>query len=423
MGEEAPYGLLGRRLSHSWSPQIHSLLGSAPYTLREVEPDALAATVADDGWRGLNVTIPYKRDVMALADEVSPTARRLGAANTLVRKDDGSILADNTDMYGFSWMLSSFCRKRLGGEPEELLGGRDVLVLGSGGASKAVIGALEDVGACPSVISRSGRDTYGNILELHASASLIVNTTPVGMFPDCPASPLDRTTLDNMDAVLGVLDVVYNPGRTGLMLDADDLSIPTAGGLEMLVAQARRSSELFQGHAIPDDVMDGIVDGIRREKTNVFLIGMPGCGKTGAGRRLARMTGRPFVDLDDVIEIEAGKSIPDIFSEEGEDAFRMRETSAVEEYGRRDGLIIACGGGVVTKQANLRPMRQNGTIIMLDRDITRLPTKGRPVSKERGVKAIAAERMPPYRSWADIILPCTGSAEGDAVKIKGLLHI
>ena len=212
--QEAPYGLLGRTLGHSWSPQIHKRLGSAPYLLIELEPDELEPYVRSGRWRGLNVTIPYKREAAELADEQSPRVQRVGAANTLVRRPDGTVFAENTDVLGFSWMLERFARRAWGTPAAEVLAGAEALVLGSGGASRAVIDVLEQTGCRAAVISRSGSDTYATIVERHPRAVLVVNTTPVGMYPHCPDSPLAPQTLERLPRLRGVLDVVYNPRRT-----------------------------------------------------------------------------------------------------------------------------------------------------------------------------------------------------------------
>lgn len=421
---EARFGLVGRSLGHSWSPQIHARLGSAPYALVEVEPDGLAPLVRDGAWRGLNVTIPYKREAAALADVRSPAARRIGAANTLVRAEDGSIVAENTDVLGFSWMLSRFCRERLGGSPRDLLEGEKVLVLGSGGASQAVVDALEHVaGARAVVISRSGDETYATLVERHADAALLVNTTPVGMFPRCPAAPVPEGDLARLTGLRGVLDVVYNPERTGLCLCAERLGLPSESGLAMLVAQALYASELFQGRQIDDAVVPLIEREIRSQTQNVVLIGMPGAGKTSSGRALARALGRPFVDIDEVVATEQGRSAAQIIREDGEGRFREIESEATARYGARSGLVIACGGGVVTRPENYGPLRQNGTIVLLDRPVGQLGTEDRPVSQARGVEQLAAERMPLYRAWSDVVVRCTGTPQGDAALIRSRLGL
>lgn len=286
MGESAAhspvtYGLLGRTLKHSWSPQIHERLGTVPYELVELEPSELAAFVREGSWQGLNCTIPYKRDLVGLVDELRPNAKRIGAVNTLLHGPDGRVIGDNTDLFGFAWMLGRFCERHLG--TRDALRGSKALVLGSGGASKAVVAALEDAGAVPVVISRHGTNTYETIRERHADAALIVNTTPVGMYPNCPASPLPDKTLEALPGMQGVVDVVYNPERTGIMLDADRLQIPAESGLAMLVGQAWLSSCMWQGVELDEALIGSIERQITLQCRNIALIGMPGSGKTSAG--------------------------------------------------------------------------------------------------------------------------------------------
>lgn len=421
--EGVTYGLLGRTLGHSWSPQIHARLGSVPYRLVELEPDEVASYVREGDWQGLNVTIPYKSQAARLADEATERVRRLGVANTLLRRPDGSILAENTDVLGFSWMLERFCTRHLGGSAMRALGEKVVLVLGSGGASQAVQAALADTGARVVVVSRRGEEAYEGLERRHADATLVVNTTPVGMYPACPASPVTDAQLSALLGLRGVLDVVYNPERTGICLAAERLGVPSESGLAMLVAQALFSSELWQGHVLDHALVSAIEAEIRRETRNVVLIGMPGSGKTTCGRELARILGREHVDLDRAFADRFGLSPAEVIGREGEPRFRDMETEVLADYGRRSGLVISCGGGVVTRAANLDLMRQNGTVVMLDRDIRELSSRGRPLSRARGVEALAAERMPLYRAWADVVLPCTGTARGDALEISRRLDV
>lgn len=426
MGEKdldaAPFGLVGRTLGHSWSRQIHERLGSAPYALHELEPDEVAPFVRGGAWRGLNVTIPYKRRAAELADERSPRVERLSAANTLVRREDGSILAENTDVLGFFWMLARFCRRELGSSVNEALGSRKALVLGSGGASQAVRLALEEYAGMDVVtVSRSGKETYEGLARRHADAALVVNTTPVGMFPNCPASPLDEETLSALTGLVAVLDVVYNPRRTGLLLAAERLGLPAESGLAMLVAQALYASELFQGRDLDDSLVAEVEGQIRAQTENVVLIGMPGAGKSSCGRALARLLGRPFVDVDEAIALECGRTAAQIIREDGEEAFRAVETEVTGRYAARSGLVLACGGGVVTREENRDLIRQNARVVFLDRPIAELSDDGRPMSQTKGVERLAAERMDAYRSWADVTLPCTGSPAGDAELARRLL--
>ena len=409
-----PYGVLGRVLGHTYTPTIYKELAGLEYVRFEREPEDLEAFMTGDEWEGTNVTIPYKADAAAAADERSPRVRRLGVANTLVRRPDGTIYAENTDVLGFAWMLERFCRRELGGSANEVLLGKKCLVLGSGGASQAVQAALEDVGAAVVVVSRAGEDNYGNLLERHADASLVVNTTPVGMFPSCPATPVADEDLARMAGLLGVLDVVYNPNRTGICLAAESLGLPSESGLAMLVAQAFFASELFQGKKLDEASIEPIELDIERQTRNIVLIGMPGAGKTTTGKRLARLLSRPFVDIDDEVALRSGQTAAQIIEQRGEDAFRKVETEVTGDVCSRSGLVVACGGGVVTRPCNRDLLRQNGVVVMVDRPLGELSSKGRPVSAAKGIERLAAERMDAYRSWSDIQIECTGTAEGDA---------
>ncbi|MGI6755373.1 MAG: shikimate kinase [Atopobiaceae bacterium] len=437
--QEVTFGLVGKTLAHSWSPQIHTTLGSAPYTLIELEPEEVATFIRHGSWKGLNVTIPYKQKAYELADYTTASADALGVANTLVHTPDGAILADNTDYAGFAWMLERFCTQELGvSSAQALLQDKKVLVLGSGGASKAVCAALQDAGAHVVVISRSGKNTYANLVSLHHDAALMVNTTPVGTYPNCPASVVSDEMLMQLTQLKGVLDVVYNPQRTGLMLAAEKLGLPTESGLGMLVAQAAYSSARFLGKApvptadasksqallAPDPIdIQRIERLIKTQSMNIALIGMPGSGKTTTGRRLARLLRRPFVDMDDAFGLDHGITPAECIRRFGEAHFRDLEHATLKACAARSCLVIACGGGVVVRPENFDILRQNSMIVMLDRDLSQLSVAGRPLSQAEGVKQLARDRMALYRSWANIILPCTGSAAGDAEAIMALLDL
>ena len=414
------FGLLGRTLGHSWSPEIHEQLGSVPYELVELEPDELASYVREGRWEGLNVTIPYKREALALTDELAPAAGRLGAVNTLIRTKKG-IRGDNTDLFGFSWLLRRFVERELGGIGA--IRGKEVLVLGTGGASRAVKAALEDAGALPRTISRTGDDTYATLEERHAHAVMVVNATPVGMYPKCPATPLDEGRLARLPDLKGVIDVIYNPERTGICLAAEQLGIPSESGLAMLVAQAWRSGELWQDSTLDESLIGRIEEGIRTRERNVILIGMPGSGKTTCGRELGILTGRKAIDLDHAFSKRFGRSAAEVIEHDGEDAFRTMETEVLASYAKGSQQVLSCGGGVVCRQENLALMRQNGVVVMLDRPIGELSSRGRPISRARGVETLARERLPLYRAWADHIVACTGSARGDALEIARRLAL
>lgn len=421
--EDARYGLLGRKLGHSWSPQIHACLGSTPYALYEREPEDVETFVRSGSWQGLNVTIPYKRRAYELADDASLRATRLGVANTLVRRPDGTVYADNTDVGGFAWMLDRFCRRAWGVGAASALSDAPVLVLGSGGASQAVQAALQECGADVAVISRRGADTYDTLTDRHADARLLVNTTPVGMYPACPASPLTDEQFAGLTVLRGVLDVVYNPVRTGICLQAERRGLPYESGLAMLVAQARQSCELFLGHGIDDGQVEQIERRLHDQMTNICIIGMPGVGKTSAGTSLAHKLSRPFVDMDDAFLLHNEVSAADYIKSFGEAAFRDAETEVLSSCAGRSGLVIACGGGVVERPENYDLLHQNGTIVMLDRPIDGLSVVGRPVSQAMGVEAIAKRRMGLYLGWADIQVACTGTPSDDADEIRRLLEL
>lgn len=382
-------GLLGERLGHSYSPQIHSHLGEYSYELFEKRPEELADFLLHGDFTGLNVTIPYKKAVLPYCAALTGRARRLGSVNTLVRRPDGSLLGHNSDYFGFASLLS---RTGLS------VAGKKALVLGSGGASVTVVAVLEALGAKPVVISRSGENNYSN-LDRHGDAALIVNATPVGMYPNNGVTPVH---LDGFPHLEGVLDLIYNPAKTALLLEAEARGLTAANGLWMLVAQAKESAEHFTGSPIADGAIDKIYRILRRQMENIILIGMPGCGKSTVGRALASRTGRTLVDADAVIVEKAGMSIPDIFARQTEAGFRAIETAVLAELGKQSGLIIATGGGCVTRPENESLLRQNGRCVWLRRDLSRLPTKGRPLSQQNNLLTMYRARKPLYRKFADL---------------------
>ena len=402
-------GLLGRKLGHSYSPQIHGLLGDYSYDLFEKEPDELASFLKNGDFTGINVTIPYKKDVIPYLDVLSPAAQKIGSVNTIVRRADGSLFGHNSDYFGFVSLV-----KHSGIAVE----GKKVLVLGSGGTSNMVVTALRDLGAAPVVISRSGENNYGN-LHLHSDASVIVNATPVGMYPNTGVSPID---LRRFPALTGVLDVIYNPAKTQLLLDAEKLGIPHENGLWMLVAQAKEAAEYFTGKKLPDSCIEKIHGILSRQMKNIVLIGMPGCGKSTIGTLLAETLGRTFVDADAQIVQMAGKSIPEIFAQDGEDAFRQWESDALAHLGKQSGLVIATGGGCVTRQRNYPALHQNGSIVWLERDLSLLPTDGRPLSQSNRLEEMYAVRKPLYEAFADVRVANTGSPEDTVTEILSKLE-
>ena len=391
-------GLLGRKLGHSYSPQIHSYLGDYPYTLFEKEPEEVADFVLHGDYTGMNVTIPYKKDVIPYLDELSPAAQKMASVNTIVRRKDGTLFGHNTDYFGFTSMVL-----RSGIQ----VSGKKVLVLGSGGTSNTAVKALTDLGAIVIIISRTGENNYAN-LHLHDDASVIVNTTPVGMYPKTGVSPVDLKLFPKLE---GVLDVIYNPARTQLLLDAEKMGLPCENGLWMLVAQAKEAAEYFTDAPISDDVIAKIHRKLSSQMQNIVLIGMPGCGKSTVASALAAKLGRKAVDADAEIVRMAGKSIPDIFAQDGEEVFRAWETKVLAELGKQSGLIIATGGGCVTQDRNYPLLHQNGNVFWLHRDISLLPTEGRPLSQRNKLTDLYAARKPLYDRFSDCFIDNNGSLE------------
>ena len=402
-------GLLGRKLGHSYSPQIHGQLASYNYSLFEKEPEELEGFLKNGNFVGLNVTIPYKKDVIPFLDQLSPVARRLGAVNTIVRRGDGSLVGHNTDYFGFRYLVHQSGLD---------VSGKKVLVLGSGGASNTAVAALQELGARVVIISRSGENNYGN-LHLHANASVIVNTTPVGMYPNTGVSPIDLGCFPQLE---GVLDVVYNPARTQILLDAENRGLVAMNGLWMLVAQAKESAEWFSGETIPDSRIVQIHAALRAQMENIILVGMPGCGKTTIGRLLARETGKQFVDADEALEARVGRKITDIIPTDGEAAFRCLETETLAELGKQSGFVIATGGGCVTQERNYPLLHQNGTILWLTRALDKLPTEGRPLSQTGKLQQMLATRQPMYRRFADAVIENDGTVEETLAQIRAALE-
>ena len=409
--DEKLYGLLGRKLGHSWSVPIHKALGCADYRLIELEPEQLGDFLRREDIGGLNVTIPYKRDVMQFCDVIDPAAETIGSVNTLVRRD-GRLYGYNTDIDGFLHMLR---RAKIS------LAGKKVLILGSGGASLTAQAAARQEGAREiAVLSHSDLDHCEFIN--HRDAEALVNTTPVGMWPALDGLSMN---LRNLPSITDVVDVIYNPGRTSLLLQAEEMEGETryhrhfrwTGGLPMLVQQARRAEELFFGRSIPDEEAEKLIAQLWRDQTNLVLIGMPGSGKTTVGRELARLSGKSFVDVDEEIARAAGKPIPEIFAQEGEEAFRMLENRILKEVCAQSGRVIATGGGVVLHMENWKTMRRTGCVYRLERRLEDLATEGRPLSKSGNLAKMEQIREPLYRSAADAAVQNDISPEETAAKI------
>ena len=402
-------GLLGEKLGHSYSPAIHGMLADYEYKLYERSPEDVESFVRNGEWDGLNVTIPYKKTVMPFCDQLSETAKRIGSVNTLVRRADGSIYGDNTDAYGFERLV-----RRSGIQVQ----GKKALVLGSGGASVTVCDVLQTLGAASvTVISRGGENNYDN-LDRHADAQIIANTTPLGMYPNTGKAAVDLRRFPQCE---GVLDVVYNPARTALMLQAEALHIPCASGLYMLVAQAKRSSELFTDTSIDDSQIDRIEHILASSMQNVVIIGMPGSGKSTVSAALGQRLGRPVQEADALIAEQAGCSIPEIFAAQGEEGFRKLETEVLAQLGKQSGAILSTGGGCVTRAENYPLLHQNGTIFWIQRDTALLPKDGRPISLRSDLNELYEKRRPQYEAFADYVIDNNGSLEETVEKILEVL--
>lgn len=382
-------------MGHSYSPRIHAYLGDYDYRLYEIPRDKVEDFILHGDWDGLNVTIPYKKVAASLCDELSDIAKSLGSVNTLV-KHDGRIYGYNTDYYGFRSIVL---------ETGVQVSGKKVLVLGTGGTGVTVKKVLSEMGAEVIPISRSGEDNYDNI-EKHSDAVLVVNATPVGMYPKNGVSPLD---LRRIPACECVLDVIYNPMRTALILQAEALGLKYKSGLHMLVAQAKYSSERFQNKKISDDSVTFIEKSLTKELENIILIGMPGSGKSVVAQALGQRLHRQVIETDAEIVKNAGMSISEIFERFGESEFRRLETAEMQASGKLSERIISTGGGVVTREENYNLLHQNGIIVWLERDTQKLPTDGRPISQKSDLSELYEDRKPMYERFADIKVDNNGT--------------
>lgn len=412
------YGLIGEKLGHSFSKEIHEQLAGYQYELCPLSRQEFAPFMQRADFAAINVTIPYKEQVLPYLAEIDEQAAKIGAVNTIVNRS-GRLVGYNTDFAGMCYLLRRH---------DIALSGRRVLILGSGGTSKTARAAAENLGAAEvRLVSRSGGlDPWGEPMPTYEQAQtaewargvqVIINTTPRGMYPNNQEQPLLDLAL--FPALEAVADVIYNPLQSNLLLAARERGLKACGGLEMLVAQAKYAAELFLAKTLPEQAIADIYQRLRRQKLNLALIGMPGSGKTTVGRLLAKKLGRPFVDCDQRIVQSQGCAIAEIFSRQGEAAFRRLETATLAQIAKEGGQVIATGGGVVTRPENLRLLRQNSLLIWLDRPLEQLQlAKGRPLSPNAQANAnLYQQREPLYRAWADWRQPNEQSAAAAAEQI------
>ena len=395
------FGVLGKSLPHTYSPQIHKAFADYEYTVLERSEEQVKALFEGaEGLDGFNVTIPYKKLAASLCTEVSDEVRELGAANTIVRLPDGGFKGYNTDVFGFTYMLES-----AGIE----VAGKSCLILGTGGASVAVEYALKKMGAAKiDFCSRSGDINYENVYELAADTQIVVNATPVGMFPNVDDSPLD---LSRFAKLYAAADIVYNPSRTRFLQQAKALGLKNAGGLSMLVAQAWQASRIFMqqgvvstGSGTANEKIDSVIKSLQDQMLNITLVGMPGCGKTTLGKKLAKQLNRTFIDLDIQFKEEYAATPAEVISTKGEDEFRRMETQLAKKILPQSGLVIATGGGIVTRKENWFYLRANSKVCYLERPLDCLlkqDTSNRPLSRSAGIEELYKKRTPLYEEVCD----------------------
>ena len=384
--------LIGGKLGHSYSPFIHKMYGDYEYELKETKEEDLEGLIKNKEYSGFNVTIPYKKTVIKYLDRLTKRAEKIGSVNVIIKEKDGTITGDNTDYYGFWYLLKN--------ESIDVFK-KKCIVLGNGGVSATVVAVLKDLGAEDiTVISRRGEDNYTN-LDRHKEAKIIINTSPVGMYPDNGNSPVDLNMFPLCEAVV---DLIYNPHKTKLVLDAENKGIKSVGGLTMLAAQAKPASEAFQHKKLDDSLIKEVVEKLENKMMNTVLIGMPGCGKSFVGKRLAEKENKQFIDTDAKIEERENMSIPEIFMTRGEAYFREVETLVLKETCALSGCVIATGGGIVKMPENKDIIRQNAKVIWIKRDINKLSKEGRPLSLSTPLEVLYDERKALYESWSDKII-------------------
>ena len=397
------FGVLGKSLPHTYSPQIHHEFGDYEYTILErTEEQVCAIFEGAENLDGFNVTIPYKKLAASLCKELSPAAKEIGAVNTVVALPDGGFSGDNTDVFGFTFMLTNAGID---------VAGKNCLILGTGGASAAVNYALKQMEAGSiNFCSRTGQINYENVYSVAQDTQIIINTTPVGMFPEIDNSPVDLSKFKNLEAAA---DIVYNPSRTKFLQQAQELGLKTAGGLSMLVAQAWQASCIFKGEqSVVPEALEGpqqeeintVIEKLQNQMLNITLIGMPGSGKTTLGKKIAKEQNRKFIDLDDAFKDEYGITPAQCITQKGEDEFRKMETQLAKKILPQTGLVIATGGGIVTRKENWFYLRANSKVIYLERPLEFLlkqDTSNRPLSQNNKIEELYKERVPLYEKVCD----------------------
>lgn len=383
--------LIGKTLKHSYSKIIHEKFGEYPYDLVELKENEVKDFALKKEYDAYNVTIPYKEVIMEYLDVIDDFALRIGAVNTVVKKN-GKLYGYNTDFKGMKYMMES---------AGIFVKDKNVLILGTGGTSKTARVVCGYLGAKNVwVVSRTGELNYSNCQNL--DVEIVINTTPVGMFPNCFDCPIDISVYKNLE---GVVDVIYNPNLTKICFEAKKLNLKYVNGLSMLVAQAKYAKDYFLGYEGDNSAIEKITNDLSKETENLFLIGMAGCGKTTVGKALSKVLNLPFYDTDLEIVKRANKSIPDIFNDEGEDYFRKLESEVLKDLSLKRGAIIATGGGIVKREENIFAIKSNGKAIWIKRNVENLDLKGRPLSKDKETtKRLYKERKPLYNKFADFIV-------------------
>ena len=406
------YGLIGEKLGHSFSKDIHERIADYTFDLIPLSKEEFKTFMEKKEFTALNVTIPYKKDVIPYLDEMDEHAKAIGAVNTIVNRD-GKLKGYNTDFTGFLYMVKKH---------NVHMEGKKVLIIGNGGASAAIQAVVQHESAgsmvIVDVVPGNGAISYDEMFSSHLDAEIIINTSPIGMYPRIGNAPIDISMFHKCEAVL---DVIYNPILTRLCFEAQEMDIKRVNGLEMLIAQAKQSVEFFLDKSIDDQIIDDIYQDMLRERCNIVLIGMPSAGKTTIGKMLENRMQKEFIDLDDIIIEKAGKSIPEIFEESGEAGFRAIETEAAIEVSKLNNKIIATGGGTIKHKVNMDYLRQNGITIFIDRDVDKLISSdpNRPLSKSTdALEKMHAERLPLYQTYAAYVAVNNSDIESTVTEIE-----